>query len=179
MRDCRQCCPGFVSLDFLLSVFVAFVFVCLVLLEVFHIRTHDRVVFQEDRCVRKNLRALRKAQEMLRVVNPQAEADGLKELMNQVILFAEKNTGNDAVEGCWVEVNEFGQGEVIHPLMDENGRIASDGKVVVRFNGGDERVFEEGNFTYRLACPAKGEYRVGVEGGSPRCNVPGHILGSR
>ena len=142
MRDCRQCRTGFVSLDVLLSVFAALVFVCLILLEAFHIRTHDRVVFQEDRCVRKNLRALRKAQEMLRVVNPQAEADDLKELMKQVILFAEKNAGNGEVEGCWVEVHEFGQGEVIHPLMDENGRIASDGKVVVRFNGGNEKVFD-------------------------------------
>ena len=83
MHICKQRRAGVGLIDALLMVFVVLVFVCLVLLEAFHINTHDRIVFQEDRCVRKNLRALRKAQEMLRVVNPQATPNDLKELMKQ------------------------------------------------------------------------------------------------
>jgi hypothetical protein len=157
--------------DVLLVLVAVLVLLGLVLFEVFHIRTMDRVLKEEDGCVRKNLSALNQAMEFVRL-NRSGDSTApitLIELQTNVIHFA----------GCVVEVEGQGLGEITHPDRDEQGKVAGDGAVKVRlFKGVGEMEFLVDDFKCPLACPAGGTYSVGSANGLPRCSVPGHSLGN-
>jgi hypothetical protein len=162
---------GLVVVDVLLAVVAVLVLVGLVLFEIFHVRTVERIEHEEDGCVRKNLTALNQALDFARL--NQSDADNtsitLLDLQTNVIHFA----------GCVVEVEGRGRGEVTYPTRNDEGKVESDGTLKVRFfQGGGEAEFKVDDFTGRLVCPAGGTYSVGRLGGSPRCNVPGHALGN-
>ena len=118
-------------LDALLVLVAVLVLLLLVLFEIFHVRTMDRVLKEEDSCVRKNLTALKQAMKIVELVregNATAPVT-LIELQSNVIHFA----------GCVVEVEGHGRGEVTHPIHDEKGKVEGDGTVEVRlFKGGNE-----------------------------------------
>lgn len=158
-------------MDLLLVLVAAATLLGLVLFEIFHVRTMDRVLKEEDSCVRKNLMALSQAMEFVRLnrVGDGAAPVTLVELQTNVIHFA----------GCVVEVEGQELGEVTHPHRDEQGKVAGDGAVKVRlFKGGSEMKFRVDNFKCHLACPAGGTYSVGSANGLLRCSVFGHALGN-
>ena len=140
-----------------------------VLFEIFHVRTMDRVIRDEDACVWKNLTALNQAVDFVRL-NRAGDTTApvtLIELQTNVIHFT----------GCVVEVEGRGRGEVTHPIQDEQGKVASDGTVKVRFfESGNELKVKE--LKCRLVCPAGGTYSIGSLDDLPRCSVPGHVLGN-
>ena len=157
--------------DALLVLVALLVLLGLVLFEIFHVRTMDRVLKEEDSCVRKNLAALKHAMDIVRL-NPARDAAAsisLNELQTNVIHFA----------GCVVEVEGRGRGEVTYPTRDDQGKMESDGTVKVRlFLNSDEMKFRVERFECQLVCPGGGMYSVGSLDGLPRCSVPGHALGN-
>ena len=159
------------AVDALLVTVVVLVLLGLVLFEIFHVRTMDRVLKEEDSCVRKNLTALKQAMGFVRLnrIGDTAAPITLIELQTNVIHFA----------GCVVEVDGHGRGEVTHPIHDDQGKVAGDGIVKVRFlKEGNEVEFKVGELKCKLACPAGGTYSVGSSDGLPRCSVPSHALGN-
>ncbi|MDP7010324.1 MAG: hypothetical protein QF685_03010 [Verrucomicrobiota bacterium] len=162
---------GMAVVDALLMLVAALALLVLVLFEFFHVRTMDRVLQEEDSCVRKNLTALNQAMDVVRL-NRSGDTTApiaLIDLQTNVIHFA----------GCVVEVEGQGLGEVTHPHRDEQGKVAGDGTVKVRlFKGGSEMKFRVDNFKCHLACPAGGTYSVDRANGLPRCSVFGHALGN-
>ncbi len=162
---------GMSVLDALLLVVAVLVLLLLVLFEIFHVRTMDRVLKEEDGCVRKNLAALNQAMNFVRL-NRAGDTTApvtLIELQTNVIHFA----------GCVVEVEGHGRGEVTHPTHDEKGKVDGDGTVKVRlFKGGTEVELKVGELKCQLVCPAGGTYSIGSLDDLPRCSVPGHALGN-
>ena len=162
---------GVAPVDALLGVVAVLLLLGLVLFEIFHIRTMDRVLKEEDGCVRKNLAALNQAMGFVRL-NRDGDTIGpiaLVELQTNVIHYA----------GCVVEVEGRGRGEVTHPSRDDQGKLESDGMVKVRFfRDGDEMKFRVEKLKCQLVCPAGGTYSVGNLDELPRCSVPGHALGN-
>ena len=162
---------GVAVVDALLVLVAALVLLLLVLFEIFHVRTMDRVLKEEDGCVRKNLAALNQAMDFVRLnrIGDSTASITLIEVQTNVIHFS----------GCVVEVEGQGLGEVTHPNRDEQGKVAGDGTVKVRLlKGGGEMKFRVDDFKCHLACPAAGTYSVGSANGLPRCSVPGHALGN-
>ena len=155
------------------------VFGSLVLLESFNVRSENRILLEEDRCVRKNLRALDRALEFFERLNPQAKAGTISELMELVDLFAEETADTGTLEGCWIEIEGQGRGEVIFPKLDENGRPESYEKVIVRMEDGSELEHKKEGLKFAFVCLGGGEYGLDAETGQPRCTVPGHTLGVR
>lgn len=155
--------------DIMLVLVAVLVLLGLVLFEVFHVRTMDRVLKEEDGCVRKNLFALSQAMEFVRL-NRSGDSTApitLIELQTNVIHFA----------GCVVEVKGKGLGEVTHPDRDEKGRVVGDGFVrVLLYKGSDEMEFLADELKCHLACPTGGAYSIGDSNGLPQCSVPGHSL---
>ena len=155
--------------DIMLVLVAVLVLLGLVLFEVFHVRTMDRVLKEEDGCVRKNLAALNQAMEFVRL-NRAGDTTApltIVELQTNVIHFV----------GCVVEVKGRGLGEVTHPDRDEKGKVVGDGFVRVRlFKRTDEMEFRVDEFKCHLACPAGGAYSIGDSNGLPQCSVPGHSL---
>jgi len=162
---------GMAAVDALLVTVAVLVLLGLVLFEIFHVRTMDRVLREEDGCVRKNLVALNQAMDFARL-DRDGDADGsitLIELQTNVIHFA----------GCVVEVEGRGRGEVTHPSRDDQGKLESDGMVKVRFfRDSDEMKFRVEKLKCQLVCPAGGTYSVENLDELPRCSVPGHALGN-
>ena len=160
---------GMAVVDALLVLVAALVLLSLVLFEVFHVRTMDRIIRDEDACVRKNLTALSQAMDFVRLnrAGDTTTPVTLIELQTNVIHFA----------GCVVDVEGRGRGEVTHPIRDDQGKMESDGTVKVRFfrNNGEMK-FRVDEFKCQLACPSGGTYSVGSSDGLPRCSVPGHAL---
>jgi hypothetical protein len=161
---------GLAAVDAVLVVGAVLVLVGLVLFEMFHVRTMERIQHEEDGCVRKNLTALNQALKFARLNHSEGGNSSLSmlELQTNVIYFA----------GCVVEVDGHGRGEVTYPPRNDKGKVENDGTLKVRFNGGGEAEFKVEDFAGRLVCPAGGTYSVGSLGGSPSCNEPGHALGN-
>ena len=162
---------GVAAVDMLLVGLALVSLLGLVLFEIFHVRTTDRILGEEDTCARKNLTALRRAMDLAKVLGAADDSTPvtLLDLQTNVIHF----------KGCFVEVEGHGRGTVLHPVLSENGKVENDGKVKVDFQKGGEMEFGLEDFVpkARLVCPAGGTYSVGALGSLPRCNVPGHGLG--
>ena len=160
---------GMAVVDALLVLVATLALLGLVLFEIFHVRTMDRVLKEEDGCVRKNLPAFSQAMDFVRL-NRAGDATApvtLIELQTNVIHFA----------GCVVEVEGHGRGEVTHPTHDEKGKVDGDGTVKVRlFKDGTEVELKVEELKCQLVCPAGGSYSTGSLDDLPRCSVPGHAL---